>query len=85
MSDVMYAVYEAFGSAATYMRPEEVVEELRSRLSTDDGWEFEQDKYGVKMVNVLELDDGELRVAVVVNKSGELRLDIRSWFDPEVN
>lgn len=85
LSDVMYAVYEAFGTHTAYIREYEAEQELRSRLSEGD-WTYSKDSYGHKMTIAYEFDDGsELRVAVVVNVKGELRLDIRTWFDPEVN
>jgi hypothetical protein len=85
LTDVLHDVYGSFGTSATYIRPEEATEELQSRLSGAD-WEYTSDSYGDKMSNAYKLQNGqELRVSVVVNRKGELRLDIRTWFDPEDN
>lgn len=83
LSDVAYAVYEAFGSSAAYIRTGEIAQELRSRLPDD--WVYSQDSYGHKMTIAYELENGsELRVAVVVRPgTGSVHLDIRSWYDPE--
>lgn len=82
MSDIMYKVYEVTGSSSTNITSPE---ELRDAFPEED-WRYEKDAYGHKMITAMELDEGqELRVAVILTPKGELRLDIRTWFDPETS
>jgi len=46
-------------------------------------WKKAQDKFGVKLYKALEWGDGEIRVTVVLNGQGALKVDVRYWFDPD--
>jgi hypothetical protein len=46
-------------------------------------WKKSKDNFGTKLYKALDWNDGEIRVTVVLNARGELKLDIRFWYDPE--
>jgi hypothetical protein len=46
-------------------------------------WERVKDNFGTKSFVSIPYKDGELRVTVVLSKQGELKLDIREWYDPK--
>jgi hypothetical protein len=45
-------------------------------------WVLSEDNFGIKLHKALPWDDGEIRVTVVL-KNGKLKVDIRSWYDPD--
>lgn len=45
-------------------------------------WQKAQDKFGTKLYKALPWGDGEIRVTVVLNSQGALKVDVRYWFDP---
>jgi len=51
-------------------------------LLTEPGWSEEKDNFGRKAFTLMSYKEGELRVTVVHTKRGELKLDIREWFNP---
>lgn len=46
-------------------------------------WKKSKDNFGTKLYKALPWNDGEIRVTVVLNARGELKLDVRFWYDPE--
>lgn len=58
--------------------PKQVVEHLLKR----DGWEDGgKDDFGQKVYRSIETSKGELRFTVILTKKGELKLDIRTWYE----
>jgi hypothetical protein len=49
----------------------------------DEKWSELKDNFGHKVFRIMPYKDQELRVTVVLTKQGELRLDIRQWYDPQ--
>lgn len=74
---------------------DELGEDLNERLDNDEeteifkelkakgSWEFQKDKFGQKLYREFPWQDGAYRITVVLNNRGELKLDVREWFDPE--
>jgi len=46
-------------------------------------WTEEKDNFGRKVYVAIPYKEGELRVTVVHTKRGEIKLDIREWFEPK--
>jgi hypothetical protein len=47
-------------------------------------WKKAKDKFGTKLYKALPWGEGgEIRVTVVLNSQGALKVDVRYWFDPE--
>ena len=47
-------------------------------------WVKSKDNFGTKLHKALPWGDGgEIRVTVVLNTRGELKIDMRYWFDPD--
>jgi len=46
-----------------------------------EGWAEEKDNFGRKVFAATPYKEGELRITVVHTKRGEIRLDIREWFE----
>jgi hypothetical protein len=44
-------------------------------------WTEENDSFGRKAYASKQYKEGELRITVVLTKRGELKLDIREWFE----
>jgi hypothetical protein len=44
-------------------------------------WGYEKDNFGVKAIARTPYKNGELRVTVVLTNKGELKLDIREWYE----
>lgn len=50
-------------------------------LALNHGWDEESDVYGDKATSSIELDnDNQLRISLVVNARGTLKVDIREWY-----
>lgn len=45
------------------------------------GWEREDDKFGKKAYRQLPWQEGAIRITVVLGKQGNLKLDVRYWYD----
>lgn len=86
LTATMDEVRTAFGSEATYIQLDEGEMALRARLGHVEGWFFESDKFGKRMVASYSEDgedsSDELRVAVIVTARGDLKLDVRTWYSP---
>lgn len=84
MTATMAEVEMAFGSEAAYVRPDEVREQMQLRLGRYDGWEFDEDKFGPRMIAAFALDEeetAEVRVSVIYAR-GDFRVDVRNWYSP---
>jgi hypothetical protein len=47
-------------------------------------WRKSKDNFGTKLYKSLAWGEGgEIRVTVVLNNRGELKLDVRYWYDPD--
>lgn len=58
---------------------------LKDINSSATHWKKAKDDFGTKLYKALPWNDGEIRVTVVLNKQGSLKVDLRYWFDPEAN
>lgn len=78
---IRLAVEEIWNAAPDDEDPTKtILEDLRGSAT---GWTLTKDNFGTKLYKVNEIDDAnQLRITVVVNKAGEVKLDIRTWFDP---
>jgi hypothetical protein len=47
-------------------------------------WKKAQDNFGTKLYKALPWGDGEMRVTVVLNGQGSLKIDVRYWYDAEM-
>jgi hypothetical protein len=56
---------------------------LKDLRGSAEGWKPAQDKFGVKLYKALAWGDGEIRVTVVLNSQGSLKIDVRYWYDPD--
>ena len=84
LTATMAEVEMALGAEANYIRPDEVENELKLRLGRYVGWEYQEDKFGPRMVAVYTEDEddpdaGEVHVAVIYSR-GKFKLDIRNWY-----
>lgn len=59
------------------------IEYLKDINSSATHWRKASDKFGVKLYKALPWNDGEIRVTVVVNPKGSLKVDVRFWYDPD--
>jgi hypothetical protein len=56
---------------------------LRDIRNSATHWVATKDDFGTKLYKKLDWQDGEIRVTVVLNKQGALKLDVRYWYDPD--
>jgi hypothetical protein len=56
---------------------------LKDVNSSATHWKKAQDNFGTKLYKALPWQDGEMRVTAVHNKRGELKVDVRFWYDPD--
>lgn len=57
------------------------VHNLIKSYSSD--WHETKDKFGKKLYREIPWQGGAHRVTVVLNSSGELKIDVRHWYNPE--
>lgn len=50
-------------------------------LSEQEGWSLEKDNFGVKVYKSIPWGNDEYRVTVVHNSRGEIKLDVRVWYE----
>jgi hypothetical protein len=62
---------------------EQGMQYLKDLRGSAEGWKPAQDKFGTKLLKALPWGDGEMRVTVVLNSQGSLKVDVRFWFDPD--
>lgn len=52
-------------------------------VKSSDDWTEAKDKFGKKLYREIDWQGGAYRVTLVLNSHGELKLDIRYWYDSE--
>jgi hypothetical protein len=88
LRDALHDVDVVYSDAAHNVQPEIVVNTMTDPESDEISefelqWERVKDNFGTKAFVSIPYKDGELRVTVVLSKQGELKLDIREWYDPK--
>lgn len=78
LREVTEAYEEGGGDAGHDEEPKNI---LKALLSTD-GWTAENDRFGKKAFKSIPVGEGAYRVTLVLTAKGELKIDIRNWFDP---
>jgi hypothetical protein len=79
INDVHAAYLNAGGDSTHDEDPRLILKELL----TKEGWSPENDTFGKKAFKSIPVGEGAYRVTLVLTKNGDLRLDVRSWFDPD--
>ena len=75
----------AYSDQAHDTDPKAVITLLTETLEGDNrnfDWTLETDNFGIKAYASTPYKEGELRVTVVHTSRGELKLDIREWWNP---
>jgi hypothetical protein len=65
------------------MHDSDPIKMLKELKGLDADWKYVKDDFGRKMYNAIPAGNGEYRVTVVLTNRNELKVDIRSWWDPE--
>lgn len=56
-----------------------------NRLANVEGWEKTKDSFGDKVFKCIPWMTGQYQVTLVRMKNGNLKLDVRNWFDPNAS
>jgi hypothetical protein len=88
VQDTLAEVRGFYSDEAHDVDPQAVLNGLLSLNETTDrgdtfSWEEEKDNFGHKVLARMPYKKGELRLTVVLTKRGELKLDIREWFESD--
>jgi len=69
-------VAEIYSDELHDQKPKEILDYCKAA-----GFEFEEDNFGKKVFKRIEASKGDLRLTIILTKKGELKLDIRTWYE----
>jgi hypothetical protein len=85
LADAINDVREAYvdGGGTELVDEGEAFKVLNLVTGFSSGWTSTKDKFGKKLYREIDWQGGSYRVTVVLNSHGELKIDIRQWYNPD--
>jgi hypothetical protein len=72
---------DEMGAEALFKELKESV--MDTEAETPQHWHYVSDNFGKKLYTSMVWKSGEYRLTVVLTDNGDLKLDVREWYNPE--